>query len=73
MRWVILDWIALLAAHVQQDYGFDYSDDEDMNDTDTADVENQYYTAKSKKEDDPESALRAFKAIVDNEQEKGDW
>ena len=57
----------------QQDYGFDYSDDDQMQDEGSADVENQYYTAKSKKEDSPEAALKLFKAIVDNEETKGDW
>jgi len=27
----------------------------------------------AKKEDDPEQALKEFKAIVDKEEEKGDW
>lgn len=56
-----------------EDYGFDYSDGEDADDTGSADVENMYYTAKSKKEDDPEQALKEFKAIVEQEDEKGDW
>lgn len=56
-----------------EDYGFDYSDGEDADDAGSADVENMYYTAKSKKEDDPEQALKEFKAIVDQEDEKGDW
>ncbi|KAI5998020.1 hypothetical protein EDD15DRAFT_2243085 [Pisolithus albus] len=56
-----------------EDYGFDYSDNDEADDSGSADVENMYYTAKSKKEDDPEQALREFKAIVDQETEKGDW
>ncbi|KIJ66370.1 hypothetical protein HYDPIDRAFT_26724 [Hydnomerulius pinastri MD-312] len=56
-----------------EDYGFDYSDNDDANESGSADVENMYYTAKSKKEDDPEQALKEFKAIVDQETEKGDW
>lgn len=44
-----------------------------MGDAAGADVENQYYTAKAKKEDKPEEALKMFKTIVDNEEEKGDW
>ncbi|EJF67104.1 PCI-domain-containing protein [Dichomitus squalens] len=55
-----------------EDYGFDYSDDPG-DETGSADVENLYYTAKSKKEDNPEQALKEFRAIVDQEQEKGDW
>ena len=27
----------------------------------------------AKKEDDPEQALKEFKAIIDKEEEKGDW
>ena len=30
-------------------------------------------TPTGKKEDNPEEALKAFKAIVDQEEEKGDW
>ncbi|KAL1762546.1 PCI domain-containing protein [Schizophyllum commune] len=56
-----------------EDYGFDYSDGDDDNDAGAADVENMYYRAKSKKEDDPEEALKEFRAIVDQEQEMGDW
>ncbi|KAG6851366.1 hypothetical protein H0H93_005764 [Arthromyces matolae] len=55
-----------------EDYGFDYSDNEDANESGSADVENMYYKAKSKKEDDPEEALKEFRAIVDQEQEQGD-
>ncbi|KAI0756545.1 PCI-domain-containing protein [Daedaleopsis nitida] len=55
-----------------EDFGFEYSD-EGSNDGDSADVENMYYTAKSKKEDNPEQALKEFRAIVDKEEEKGDW
>ncbi|EIW87113.1 PCI-domain-containing protein [Coniophora puteana RWD-64-598 SS2] len=56
-----------------EDYGFDYSDDDAGDDAGTADVENMYYTAKSKKEDDPEQALKDFRTIVDQEEDKGDW
>ncbi|THH02349.1 hypothetical protein EW026_g501 [Hermanssonia centrifuga] len=56
-----------------EDYGFDYSDEGEGNETGSADVENMYYTAKSKKEDNPEQALKEFRAIVDQEEEKGDW
>ncbi|KAF8665477.1 hypothetical protein AX16_000495 [Volvariella volvacea WC 439] len=56
-----------------EDYDFDYSDNDDADDAGNADVENLYYVAKSKKEDNPEEALKAFKAIVDKETEKGDW
>ncbi|EGO05246.1 hypothetical protein SERLA73DRAFT_129076 [Serpula lacrymans var. lacrymans S7.3] len=56
-----------------EDYGFDYSDGDEANESGSADVENMYYTAKSKKEDNPEEALREFRAILDQEEDKGDW
>ncbi|KAI0035108.1 PCI-domain-containing protein [Vararia minispora EC-137] len=56
-----------------EDYGFDYSDGDDGDAGGSADVENMYYTAKSKKEDDPERALKEFQVIVNQEEEKGDW
>ncbi|KZT08627.1 PCI-domain-containing protein [Laetiporus sulphureus 93-53] len=56
-----------------EDYGFDYSDDDAGDEAGSADVENMYYTAKSKKDDNPEQALKEFRAIVDQEEEKGDW
>ncbi|QRV83133.1 COP9 signalosome complex subunit 2 [Ceratobasidium sp. AG-Ba] len=52
---------------------FEYSDDGDASGDGDADVENQYYSAKGMKEDDPEAALKLFRKIVDNEGEKGDW
>jgi hypothetical protein len=30
-------------------------------------------TSKAKKEDNPEESLKEFRAIVDQETEKGDW
>ncbi|TFK56507.1 PCI-domain-containing protein [Heliocybe sulcata] len=56
-----------------EDYGFEYSDDDEANESGTVDIENMYYTAKSKKEDNPEQALKEFRTIVDQESEKGDW
>ncbi|EIW64056.1 PCI-domain-containing protein [Trametes versicolor FP-101664 SS1] len=57
-----------------EDYGFAYSDDDnDEEEAGGADAENMYYTAKSKKEDNPEQALKEFRAIVEQEEEKGDW
>ncbi|KAF5392575.1 hypothetical protein D9757_002257 [Collybiopsis confluens] len=56
-----------------EDYGFDYSDGEDAEESGSADVENLYYKAKSKKEENPEGALKDFRVIVDQEKEKGDW
>ena len=81
---------ALSYTHIQ-DYGFDYSDNEDANESGSADVENMYYKAKclstpihlyrhiyldvwpAKKEEQPEEALKEFRAIIDQEEEKGDW
>lgn len=33
-------------TYILQDYGFDYSDDDEGNEAASADVENMYYTAK---------------------------
>ncbi|KAF8347026.1 PCI domain-containing protein [Amanita rubescens] len=56
-----------------EDYDFDYSDGDDAEQAGNADVENLYYKAKSKKEDNPEEALKEFRSIVDQEKEQGDW
>lgn len=59
-----------------EDYGFDYSDnDEDAEESGSVDLENMYYVAKSKKEDNPDAALEQFRTIVEKEKEdeKGDW
>ncbi|KAI0257270.1 PCI domain-containing protein [Lactifluus subvellereus] len=56
-----------------EDYGFDYSDEEGADDAVRVDVENMYYTAKSKKEESPEQALKEFAAIVDQDEPKSDW
>lgn len=37
------------------------------------DLENRYYLAKGKKEEDPEAALKDFKSIVEAEKEKAEW
>ncbi|KAI8137389.1 PCI domain-containing protein [Fennellomyces sp. T-0311] len=54
-----------------QDYDFEYEDDDD--DEPDADLENRYYNAKARKEDDPEGAITEFQGVVDAEEEKGDW
>ncbi|KAJ6520265.1 PCI domain-containing protein [Mycena sanguinolenta] len=54
-------------------YDFEYSDGDEANESGSADVENMYYKAKSKKDDNPEEALKDFRAIVDQETEQGDW
>ncbi|KAL7423214.1 hypothetical protein Q5752_002514 [Cryptotrichosporon argae] len=56
-----------------EEYDFDYDDDDDNMDEAADDVENQYYKAKSLKEDDTEAALAAFRTLVDNQSEKGEW
>lgn len=56
-----------------EDYGFDYSDGDEANESGSADVENLYYKAKSKKDDNPEEALKELQAIVEQKQEQGDW
>ncbi|KAJ3158763.1 COP9 signalosome complex subunit 2 [Geranomyces michiganensis] len=55
----------------EEDFDFDY-EDEDEEEPD-ADLENKYYNAKGHKEDDPETALKEFRAVVTAEEEKGDW
>ncbi|TXT13292.1 hypothetical protein VHUM_00659 [Vanrija humicola] len=57
-----------------EEYDFEFDDDDDdAMDDDGGDVENQYYKAKGLKEDDAEAALKAFRTIVDDEPEKGEW
>ncbi|EIW73630.1 hypothetical protein TREMEDRAFT_26610, partial [Tremella mesenterica DSM 1558] len=56
-----------------QDYEFDYDDDDDGMADEADDVENQYYKAKSLKEDNAEGALKAFRTIVNDQSEKGEW
>ncbi|KAK1925355.1 endopeptidase [Papiliotrema laurentii] len=56
-----------------EEYDFDYDDDDEEMDDVAGDVENQYYKAKALKEDDAEAALKAFRAIVDEQAEKGEW
>lgn len=64
----------LEAAGSEDDYGFEYTDDDDDGEAAAgADMENQYYTAKSLKEDGPEAALKAFQAIVARETEPTEW
>ncbi|KAI9511723.1 PCI domain-containing protein [Russula earlei] len=56
-----------------EDYGFDYSDGDGADEAVSVDVENMYYTAKSKKEESPEQALKEFAAIVDQDEPMSDW
>ncbi|CAO1638313.1 unnamed protein product [Sympodiomycopsis kandeliae] len=57
-----------------EDYDFDYEEDDDDNDVEAdADIENLYYNAKGKKQDDVESALSELRQVVEKETQKGDW
>ncbi|KAG1221610.1 hypothetical protein G6F68_020874 [Rhizopus microsporus] len=56
----------------EEEYDFEYEDDEDQDEPDV-DLENKYYNAKARKEDDPQEALVEFQSVVDTEEEKGDW
>jgi COP9 signalosome complex subunit 2 len=53
-----------------EDFDFENSDQDEEPD---ADLENQYYNAKSHKQDDPMPAIKEFKQLVKAEHEKGDW
>ncbi|ORX63605.1 PCI-domain-containing protein [Basidiobolus meristosporus CBS 931.73] len=54
-----------------EEYDFDYEDDEQ--EEPDVDLENKYYNAKGRKEDDPEGAIEEFQNVVDSEEEKGEW
>lgn len=56
-----------------EDYEYNYSDGDGTDDAANVDVENMYYTAKSKKEESPEQALKEFAAIVDQDEPMSDW
>ncbi|KIS02210.1 COP9 signalosome complex subunit 2 [Cryptococcus deuterogattii 2001/935-1] len=57
-----------------EEYDFDYDDDDnDAEEDAVGDVENQYYKAKALKEDDAQGALKAFRTIVNDQPEKGEW
>ncbi|KAI9477984.1 MAG: PCI domain-containing protein [Benjaminiella poitrasii] len=55
----------------EEDYDFDYEDDEE--EEPDVDLENKYYNAKARKEDDLKEALAEFQSVVDTEEQKGDW
>ncbi|KAI9359468.1 PCI domain-containing protein [Pilaira anomala] len=55
----------------EEDYDFDYEDDEE--EEPDVDLENKYYNAKARKEEDPKEALLEFQRVVDTEETKGDW
>jgi COP9 signalosome complex subunit 2 len=53
-----------------EEFDFEYSDQEEEPDVD---LENQYYNAKSLKQDDPTTATDQFIQLIAKEPEKGDW
>ncbi|CAG8555173.1 12220_t:CDS:10 [Ambispora leptoticha] len=55
----------------EEDYNFEYDDDEQ--EEPDVDLENKYYNAKARKEDDPDAAIKEFQSVVETESEKGDW
>ncbi|KAF9531851.1 PCI domain-containing protein [Crepidotus variabilis] len=57
----------------EEGYDFNYSDNDEADESGSVDVENMYYKAKSQKDESPDDALKDFRAIVDQEEEKGDW
>ncbi|KAI9143479.1 PCI domain-containing protein [Paraphysoderma sedebokerense] len=54
-----------------EEFDFEYEDD-DQEEPDV-DLENKYYNAKARKEDEPEEAIKEFESVVETEEEKGDW
>ncbi|KAI9271300.1 PCI domain-containing protein [Sporodiniella umbellata] len=56
----------------EEEYDFEYEDDDDQDEPDV-DLENKYYNAKARKEEDPKEALLEFQSVVDTEEEEGDW
>ncbi|KAI8926945.1 PCI domain-containing protein [Entophlyctis helioformis] len=62
-----------MAEDGDEDFGFEFEDDNEDDDEPDVDLENKYYNAKGHKEDSPETALKEFRAVVDAEEEKGDW
>lgn len=49
----------------------DYTDESgDSTDDDKIEIENQYYSSKGLKEDDPRGALRGFQGVLDLEEKK---
>ncbi|KAJ3414073.1 COP9 signalosome complex subunit 2 [Chytridiales sp. JEL 0842] len=54
-----------------EDFDFEYEDED--NEEPDVDLENKYYEAKGLKEDNPREAIDAFQAVVDAEEEPGDW
>lgn len=58
----------------EEDYGFEYEEDDDGDmESGETDLENQYYIAKSVKEDDLEDALKQLRAVVNAQPEPCEW
>lgn len=55
----------------EEDYGFEYSDDEQ--DEEDVNIENEYYNSKGLVDSDVDAALAGFKAVVQMEEEKSEW
>ena len=56
----------------EEEYQFEYEDSDEESEQD-AEIENQYYTAKGEKDDNPEEALAAFQLVVEMQEEKEEW
>mmetsp|Transcript_5622 Transcript_5622/g.13097 ORF Transcript_5622/g.13097 Transcript_5622/m.13097 type:complete len:240 (-) Transcript_5622:1317-2036(-) len=56
----------------EEEYDFEYEDEEDQDDA-IVDIENEYYNAKALREESSEEALKAFKQVLDMEDEKSEW
>lgn len=55
----------------EDDYDLDYTDESgDSTDDDKIEIENQYYSSKGLKEDDPRGALQGFQGVLDLEEKK---
>jgi COP9 signalosome complex subunit 2 len=54
-------------------YDFEYEDGSDNGEDTTVELDNQYYSAKQMKIEDPEEAIKMFLAIPGLEEEKGEW
>lgn len=54
-----------------EDYDLEY--DSNSESEPDVDLENQYYHAKSVKDDDPDEALAGFERVLELEEEKGEW
>jgi len=58
---------------MDDDDGFDFEYEEDSNSEPDVDLENQYYHAKSVKEDNPRDAIISFQQVLELETDKGEW